>query len=295
MRTYGHGTHESHGIHIAAGLAIASILFLLLLQTLAPQLVTVFTPPGAPTPVDLRSPSDAAKPINAVPIDPSYAPRFDIQALEMVVKDLRPRALALQTEARHIASDSLALWNAWRNLFGVQDDESYFDPGGFLRSGVPTPDLTHLSRLQMQLFRLSGRSAAAQRDGDDLVSRLDQEQSRLAGLEGLAAFLQGQGPGKSLVLKEPLADVKTSLTGIARNLNTLDADIRDRQEDYDGVLPAARQHMRERAGGAVSVPSPWHWRYLLTGKPRYAETYDFDSKYREYQRRASQAYERRRP
>ncbi len=235
-------------------------------MTLLIALLSISVPAFA-VPVDLRTLASSASPARhadsptrTLPHNSGpYYPGCEILSSREVINEILALGEVLQNEAMNLDLDALDLWSQWRNTFGQavagRDEARQVD--AFNLHQAARQALRRSRELMLKLenadatwwkhWRALDAAAKAGRDGSDMRPQLDK--------------------------------FKTRLASIAADSNALDAAIRAAQAQYDFTRPALLERLE--AGGLPpgSLRQPWHWNYLLAGRPRPDLRYDFEDSY----------------
>lgn len=235
---------------------------------------------GAQIPVDLRPPPAVPPPRVVRPPAPDYDPRYEFVALRWVLDDLWERQRALLGEAGELSRDAGLLWDFWRSLFGVRG--GFADLGVFSRRSAPPSELS----LQASVFALDGSARRLAQDADQTGAGLQEAEILHRGVT--ARMRRGPRAQERVELKESLGRLRSRLAESAARINALDAGIAGGQGDFDDLYGRVSRALERAAPESPAPPRPGHWDYMLSGQPRPALRYDFETALRGHLARAEE-------
>ncbi|MBI4376705.1 MAG: hypothetical protein HY549_09685 [Elusimicrobia bacterium] len=242
---------------------------------------------GPQTAVDLRPvprPSPPSAPPKRV-----YVPHYDLIASGWVIGDLVENARLLRFEVDNYSRDTEALWGTWKACFGLRG--GLLEWSWFRDQPQDEMERIRLLRFQTELFRVESRSQQIQKDIADLISRLDWARSRWTAIRD--SFVIAKQSGEENVdafFQAPLAELRSSLAQAAAQLNSLDSEIRTREEELDDIFPRFERLVAARFAHPLVLRRPWHWNHMLSGQPRVPLSYDFEKRYFEALSKARQRF-----
>ena len=235
---------------------------------IAATLIAVAALPAAAVPVDLRvlhdpapARAESASAVDSIPLnDGPYFPGCEIMATRQVINELLALGEVLQNEAWNLDHDALELWTQWQAYAPVP-------------ANAPSEEMR-----RSEVFGLHGQARALNERASALMSRLQKVDAEWwRHWKALDAAAKAGRDGREL--KERLDKFKGRLEATAAESNAVDAALRQAHGQYDFVRPLAVEHMTSRRKEAPVLRQPWHWNYVLSGRPRPDMRYDYAVRY----------------
>ncbi len=233
-------------------------------------------------PVDLRTldsypSSQAPAPrTDSIPVnDGPYFPGCEIMATRQVINELLAIVEVLQNEAWNLEHDALELWTQWRVFVPAPSGGGAAFALG--PSGTPLPGPGAEDMRQSEIFGLYGQARALNGRGSGLMTRLRKLDAEWwTHWKILDAAAKSGRDGREL--KPRMAAFKAKLEAAVSESNAVDAGVRQAQAQYDFTRPLALEQLSRR-GANPALRQPWHWNYVLSGRPRPDMRYDFAARY----------------